>query len=138
MCVLAILTHSGDSCPSRFVVCFDKGLTINETVLLLLQVCELADPNNNLFVQLQDEAIVGVQMGSLERPLSDFRALNFARIIRNFKKTVGHIWVISSLCCGIVSRWVNNSWLSTQSIPEFLIMLCILLWEINFSMAMPL
>ena len=62
-------------------MCFDKGLTINETVLLLLQVCELADPNNNLFVQLQDEAIVGVQMGSLERPLSDFRALNFARII---------------------------------------------------------
>jgi len=52
MGVFAVFTHSGYSGSGRFVVSFDEGLTVNKGILLLFRVSFLADPANNLSVEL--------------------------------------------------------------------------------------
>ena len=47
----------------------DEGFTNNESIFLFFRVSLFTNPADDLFVELKDEAIVGIEMGSLESSL---------------------------------------------------------------------
>jgi len=137
MSIFAVLANSGDSGSFWFVMGFDERFTNNEGIFLLFWVSLLTNPANDLFVELQDKAIIGIKMSSLERSLGDFSAGNLSSVVGDFEKSVLHVSVI--FCGGSVfGGWVDGSWLSSKVAPEFLIIFGIFSWEEDVSVAMSL
>jgi len=137
MSIFTVLANSGNSGSFRFVMSFDKRFTNNESILLLFRVGFLTNPANNLFVELQDEAIIGSKMSSLEWSFGDFSASNLSSIVRDFEKSIFHVSIIFS-GGGVIGGWVDSSWLSSKMAPEFGINCVVLSWEENVSVAMSL
>jgi hypothetical protein len=137
MSIFAVLANSGDSGTFWFVMGFDERFTNNEGIFLLFWVSLLTNPAYNLFVELQDEAIIGSKMSSLEWSLGDLSALNLSSVVGDFVKSVFHVSVI--FCGGsVIGGWVDGGWLSSKVAPEFLINFVIFSWEEDVSVAMSL
>jgi hypothetical protein len=138
MSIFTVLANSRNSGSFWFVMSFDERFTNNKSILLLFRVGFLTNPANNLFVELQDEAIVGIEMGSLKWSLGDFSAGDGSTLVRDFEKSVFHIWIITSFNLGVIGGWVDSGWLSSKMAPEFGINCVVLSWEENVSVAMSL
>jgi len=138
MSVFAVFANSGNSGSFWFRMSFDERFTNDKGVLFLFCVSLLSNPADNLLVELLDEAIVGIEMGSLKWSLGDFSAGDASALVRDFEKSVFHIWIISGFNEGVIGGWVDSGWLSSKMAPEFGIDFWVLLWEENISVAMSL
>lgn len=97
MSILTVLANSGNSGSCWFVVGFHERFTNNESIFLFFSVGLFTNPAYNLLVKLQDEAIIGIKISSLERSCCDFSASNRSSIVRDFEKSIFHVRIISHL-----------------------------------------
>ena len=79
--VFGVLNNPRHACPLGLVVLLHEALADDEGVLLLLSVGLLADPDVDMLVELQNEAVIGIKMLSLKRSLLDLAALYLSRFI---------------------------------------------------------
>ena len=74
MNVLSVLDDSGDSSSLWLVVGLQEALTDDKSILFLLDVRFLSDPDINVLLELQDESVVGIQVLSLQGSLGHLGA----------------------------------------------------------------
>lgn len=70
--VLGVLHDAGNARAFGFVVAFDEALSDYERVFLFFSVGLLADPDEDLFVKLQNKSVVCIQHLPRQGSLSDF------------------------------------------------------------------
>lgn len=79
--IFGVLDDSENSGSLWLVVSLNESLTNGEGVLLLGIFSLLSDPDGDILVELEDEAIVGVEHLSGKWPLLDLSNLNLASLI---------------------------------------------------------